>query len=53
MEYVLPNETRSYVPAVLNAMAALGNSTAQVLSATHFEQRTNNRVLYASVEMTE
>ena len=52
IEYLLPDETRSYVPAVLNAMAALGTSTARVLSATHFEQRTNDRVLYA-LERTE
>jgi soluble lytic murein transglycosylase-like protein len=53
MEHLLPDETRSYVPAVMNAMATLGSDTAPVGSANRFEQSTKNRVLYAWVERTE
>jgi hypothetical protein len=53
IEHLLPNETRSYVPAVMNATATLGSDTAHVVSANRFEQSTKNRVLYAWVERTE
>ncbi len=53
IQRALPQETRSYVPAVLNAMAILGSNPEGVLRAVNSSRSPNGRLLYASAEATE
>ena len=53
IQRVLPQETRNYVPAVLNAMAILGTNPEGVLRAVNSSRSPTARLLYASAEATE
>jgi membrane-bound lytic murein transglycosylase MltF len=53
IQRVLPQETRNYVPAVLNAMAKLGTNPEGVLRAVNSSRSPTARLLYASAEATE
>ena len=53
IQSALPQETRNYVPAVLNAMAILGTKPEGVLRAVNSSRSPNARLLYASPEATE
>ena len=53
IQRALPQETRNYVPAVLNAMAILGSNPEGVLRAVNSSRPPNARLLYASAEATE
>jgi len=52
IERSLPQETRDYVPAVMNAMAVLGNGTGFVLGDEHETSR-RARVVFASSGRSE
>lgn len=53
IQRALPQETRSYVPAVFNAMAILGSNTEGVLRAVNSTKLPSGRLLYASAEASE
>jgi soluble lytic murein transglycosylase-like protein len=53
IQRALPQETRNYVPAVLNAMAILGSDPGGVLRAVNSSRSPSGRLLYASAEATE
>jgi hypothetical protein len=53
MQGALPQETRNYVPAVLNAMAILGSNPERVLPAVISSRSVKARLLYASAEADE
>jgi soluble lytic murein transglycosylase-like protein len=50
IQRALPQETRNYVPAVLNAMTLLGSNPERVLPAVNSGWSANARLLYASAE---
>lgn len=53
IQRALPQETRNYVPAVLNAMTILGSNPKGVLRAVNSSRSPTARLLYASAEATE
>ena len=53
IQRALPQETRHYVPAVLNAMAILGSNPEGVLRAVNLSKSPSGRLLYASAEGPE
>jgi soluble lytic murein transglycosylase-like protein len=53
IQSALPQETRNYVPAVLNAIAILGSNPEGVLHAVNSSRSPSGRLLYASAEATE
>jgi soluble lytic murein transglycosylase-like protein len=53
IQSALPQETRNYVPAVLNAMAILGSNPEEALRAVNSSRSPKARLLYALAEATE
>lgn len=53
IQRALPQETRNYVPAVLNAMQILGSDPGGVLRVVNSSRSPSGRLLYASAEATE
>lgn len=49
----LPEETRNYVPAVMNAMQLLGSDQEQILRVVKSDKSWARSLLYASTERTE
>jgi soluble lytic murein transglycosylase-like protein len=49
----LPEETRNYVPAVMNAMQLLGSNQEQILRIVKSDKSWARSLLYASTERTE
>ena len=53
IDRVLPEETRNYVPSVLNAMQLLGSNQEQVLRVVKSDKLWARSLLYASMKSTE
>jgi hypothetical protein len=53
IDRALPQETQDYVPAVVNAMAAFGNSSQFVLSGDPPGAPQAARVVFASAEAND
>jgi hypothetical protein len=53
IQRALPQETRNYVPAVLNAIALLGSSPERIQPSVNSGRSAKARLLYASAEANE
>lgn len=53
IDRALPEETRNYVPAVMNAMQLLGSRQEQILGVVKSDRSPARSLLYASTESTE